>query len=50
MTKLTKEEWQRVADIVSRYDDRGPRGEGWQSKELSLLSCKVDNKAEECEE
>jgi hypothetical protein len=38
---LTLDEWRRVADILNNYEDRGPRGEGYQSDELSKLSAKV---------
>ncbi len=50
MTKLTKEEWQRVADIVAMYCERGPVSAEWTRNRLMNLSWKMDEVAERCEE
>ncbi len=38
--------WDEILDAVQSYDDCGPEGEGWQSKELELAVAMLETALE----
>ena len=43
---LTIKQWKKIEDVLSDHWDRGPYGEGWQSKELQEVHDALEQELE----
>jgi len=43
---LTIKQWKKIEEVLNDYEDKGPHGEGWQSKELRHVRDRLEQELE----